>query len=104
MAYPTQFIAKADLVDGQHYRGRCRNTDIARWCQLTEAFGVFLYVRRKFGESFIDEILHPEDDRGFDVFYPFEAVATVEETQRVSDKAMDRARESRSKHDSSAED
>jgi hypothetical protein len=28
----------------------------------------FVYWRTKFGESFVEEICHPEDDKVFDVF------------------------------------
>lgn len=92
MSAPTNFLAKADLVDGEYYRGRCRNSDTARWCYLDERFGVFLYVRHKFGETYIDEIFHPEDERQMDVFFPFEVIAPAEE-KRVSDEYMERVKE-----------
>ena len=30
----------------------------------------FVYLRYKFGDYFTEEINHPEDDNGFDLFYP----------------------------------
>jgi hypothetical protein len=89
MHQPPAYLAKAELVHGQYYRGRCRNSDIARWCVQENGPGVFLYIRHKFGESFVDEIRHPEDERNFDVFYPFEAVEP-QEGQTVSDSYLDR--------------
>ena len=94
MYQPPKFIAKADLVHGQYYRGRCRNSDIARWCLQDGGPGVFLYIRRKFGESFVDEIRHPEDERHFDVFYPFEEAVPTEE-QVVSDETLAKVRQGR---------
>jgi hypothetical protein len=61
----TPKIAKKDLVHGAYYYGRCRNATIARWNGDLQRF---LYFRRKFGETFIEEICHPEDDKAFDVF------------------------------------
>lgn len=65
-------IAKADLKHGAYYEGRCRNATLARWDGVQ---GVFLHWRSKFGERFIEEIDHPEDARGFDVFTPKAEVA-----------------------------
>jgi hypothetical protein len=82
-------LAKSELTHGQYYRGRCRNTSVARWCASTKSgHPVFLYVRRKFGDAFVEEIQHPEDDRGFDLFYPFEVTEPTED-QRVSDETLE---------------
>ena len=61
----TAKIDKKDLVHGAYYYGRCRNASIARWDAKIQRF---FYWRNKFGESFIEEICHPEDDGMFDVF------------------------------------
>jgi hypothetical protein len=61
----TPKIAKKDLAHGAYYYGRCRNATIARWNAKTEKF---FYFRNKFGETFIEEICHPEDDKLYDVF------------------------------------
>jgi len=61
----TPKIEKADLVHGAYYYGRCRNASIARWNAETERF---VYWRNKFGQVFVEEICHPEDDKVFDVF------------------------------------
>lgn len=60
------WIKKENLVTGAWYKGRCRNADYAQWNGTQ-----FVYLRHKFGFSFLEEIEHPEDDRGFDVFFPF---------------------------------
>lgn len=92
MPSPTHFLSKAELVDGEYYRGRCRNSDTARWCYLDERFAVFLYVRHKFGETFYDEIFHPEDEHQMDVFYPFETVVP-DDDKRVTDEYLQRVKE-----------
>lgn len=60
----TPRIAKADLVHGAYYQGRCRNATIARWNAETQRF---VHWRYKFG-WFVDTICHPEDEQDFDVF------------------------------------
>lgn len=60
-------IAKADLVDGAHYEGRCRNATVARWNGTRE---VFVHWRTKFGQTFLETIRHPGDEEHFDVFVP----------------------------------
>ena len=60
----TPKIAKADLVHGAYYQGRCRNATIARWNADDEQF---YHWRYKFG-WFVDKICHPEDEADFDVF------------------------------------
>ena len=63
------YIAKADLKVGATYKGHCRNADKAKWDGT-----VFKYTRHKFSLEYIEEICHPEDDNGFDVFYPYELI------------------------------
>lgn len=58
-------IAKADLQHGHYYTGHCRNASLARWD--AEA-ACFKHWREKWGSRFVEEINHPEDDIGFDVF------------------------------------
>jgi hypothetical protein len=60
-------IAKEDLVDGALYEGRCRNATQARW---DAKIGKFIYRRHKFGDWYKEEIEHPADFRGYDVFVP----------------------------------
>lgn len=66
-------IAKADLEDGAVYLGNCRNAvhDLAKW---NAEKGMFTYVREKFGRRYHEDIYHPEDDNGFDVFVPTKRV------------------------------
>jgi hypothetical protein len=58
-------IPKSDLEIGAYYEGDCRNASVARWNGSH-----FIYRRVKFGDAFFEEINHPEDDDGFDLFVP----------------------------------
>ena len=58
-------IAKADLVHGAYYKGRCRNAQIARWNAETQRF---VHWRTKWGHTYTEEICHPDDEKDFDVF------------------------------------
>ena len=60
-------VGKSSLRDGAYYHGRCRNAQVARW---DAAQNVFLYMRNKFGSTFAEDICHPADDNGFDLFVP----------------------------------
>lgn len=64
-AYAGGMLHKSELEAGCYYKGYCRNAVMAKWDGVK-----FLYVRTKFGESFVEDILHPEDDNGFDLFIP----------------------------------
>lgn len=64
-------IPKKDLVHGAYYVGECRNADLARW---DAELNVFLHWRNKFGDRFIEDIKHPEDERLYDVFVPEQRV------------------------------
>jgi hypothetical protein len=66
-AYDLGLIAKDALKDGHEYFGKCRNAEKAVWNSEKQKF---LYVREKFSSLFHEEILHPEDDEGFDIFVP----------------------------------
>ena len=58
-------IAKKDLVDGAYYEGECRNAEVARWNGKQE---VFIHWRTKWGQKFLEEIKHPDDEKHYDVF------------------------------------
>ena len=64
-------IAKKDLIHGAYYWGSCRNAQTARWNGITEKF---VYWRHTFGKRYVEDINHPEDDNGFDLFVPTEEV------------------------------
>ena len=64
-------IPKSELENGAVYKGSCRNAWIAEW---HEHKNCFVYLRTKFGSVFAEEINHPEDDKGFDVFIPVEKI------------------------------
>jgi hypothetical protein len=63
---PDKWIPKEELKEGMWYEGKCRNSDTARWKE-----GKFHYQRYKCGSWFWDELECPENDRGYDVFFPF---------------------------------
>lgn len=60
-------ILRSELIDRAYYSGWCRNTSVAQWHAHR---GRFIYLRTKFGSTFAEEINHPEDDDGFDLFVP----------------------------------
>ena len=80
-----------ELVSGRWYFGYCRNARIALWNAIeegdrrgfenaspismgTENGGKFWYIRRKFTAIFAESICHPENDDGFDLFWPVKEV------------------------------
>ena len=68
IAYGLGMLPKSALVNGQQYKGVCRNAKIATW---SAARNRFVYVRNKMGRRFRETINHPDDDVGDDVFVPF---------------------------------
>ncbi|QPB12223.1 hypothetical protein [Providencia phage PSTCR5] len=60
-------IPKSDLVVGGIYKGTSRNSTIAIWKGKC-----FSQERNKFGHTYTQDINHPEDFNGFDVFTPYE--------------------------------
>jgi hypothetical protein len=67
MTHPKErpIIARAELVHGAYYEGRCRNATVARW---NGERGVFIHWRTKWRSTFLESIKDPEDDHVFDVF------------------------------------
>ena len=68
-------IPKKDLRHGAYYLGKCRNATVARWHAEKERF---YHWRTKFGQDFIEEIKHREDDDHFDVFDAFVEIRNPE--------------------------
>lgn len=60
-------ITKQQLEHGAYYAGHCRNATEARWDANRQ---LFFYWRYKFGQTFKEEICHPEDEQRYDVFIP----------------------------------
>jgi len=59
-------LAKSDLKVGAYYEGVCRNSGVARWNGK-----VFLFWRTKFGDVYLDDVPHFEDEEpGMDFFEP----------------------------------
>jgi Rad3-related DNA helicase len=71
MSNQSKVIPKSELKDGVYYLGSCRNSDVAVW---DETHQLFWYMRTKFGDTFHENIRHPEDDDGFDLFIPVTVV------------------------------
>lgn len=67
-AYALGMLKKSELVDGKEYCGTCRNASKAVWHADKNCF---TYTRHKFGASFDEDINHPEDDDGYDLFIAF---------------------------------
>ena len=72
----TPVIPKSELVHGAYYRGRCRNSDEARWNGEKQEF---YYWRRKFGDKYVESIKAPEDDKKYDVFIAEERIESPSE-------------------------
>lgn len=68
-------IMKQDLQDNYMYFGHCRNATVAVWHADKN---VFTYLRHKFGDEYLEDINHFEDDDGYDVFVPTKLVKKVE--------------------------
>lgn len=75
-AFNAGMIKQTDLEDGAYYLGWCRNAVIAKW-QVDK--DCFIHWRTKFGSVFTEEINHPENDDGFDLFVPLKKVEPTKE-------------------------
>jgi len=62
-------IPKKDLIKGQKYLGRFRVTDTAIWNGE-----VFEYENYNFGQKYIEECNHFEDDNGLALFVPLKKI------------------------------
>lgn len=60
-------IARGKLVNGMMYAGFCRNATTAVWHAAKDRFVI---LRTKFGNTFPEDVPHPADDDGYDVFVP----------------------------------
>lgn len=69
--YTDRYIKREYLIHGQYYLGVCRNASVARWNQNNNKF---YYTRTKWGTSFTETIHCPDDDDGYDLFYPLEII------------------------------
>lgn len=70
---PESWLPKSALEVGAWYEGRCRNSSRARWTGE-----VFEYERTKFGSTYWDTVEHPENDRGYDLFFPVQKIDDLE--------------------------
>lgn len=69
-AYKDGLIPKSDLKVEHFYYGHCRNARLAMWTGTH-----FVYLRYKFGSTFLEDINCPEDDDGYDIFTASQEVA-----------------------------
>lgn len=76
--YNKGIIPKKDLKKNTYYRGKCRNASVALWNGFE-----FIYVRTKFSSSFNEDIKHPEDDNGYDLFIPLSIEENPEDHLRI---------------------
>lgn len=60
-------LQKDELVHGAHYKGRCRNAEVARWDATR---GKFVHRQYECGFLTTEEICHPADEHRYDVFIP----------------------------------
>lgn len=76
--YRKGVIPKKELIKNHYYYGKCRGAKVALWNGYE-----FIYMKDFWGQSsYREEIFHPEDDNGFDVFIPVKEVTPTDE-QRV---------------------
>jgi hypothetical protein len=73
-------VPKNKLVDGCYYYGLCRNAEVAQWVAAKHCF---VYMRCKFGFRFPEDILHLEDDNGFDLFVPLGVAEEIKPEEMV---------------------
>lgn len=85
-AYQKGLLRKEALEHGSYYRGSCRNAQIARWHGRAQQF---VHKRTKFGETFLERIRHPVDERNYDVFRVVERVEPAPE-QIIDDDYFER--------------
>lgn len=80
-------IPREELEDRAYYIGVCRNTQIAQWIESpgwpskTELPNknqkrgpCFYHMREKFNSIYVEQINHPANDNGFDLFIPLRKV------------------------------
>lgn len=86
-AYAQGLLRKNDLEPNTYYHGHSRSTDLAKWCAELNAF---VYLQQEFGQVFIEEIRHVEDEPQFDVFLATVAVPTdqVPNDRRIDDERL----------------
>ena len=82
---PEKWIPKAELKDKTYYTGKCRNADCALWL---EKENMFVHWRYKFGSTFLESINAPEDDIGFDVFFPLEQVFILTDKDEIPEEKL----------------
>jgi len=68
-------IPKKDLFHGLWYVGESRSTKIAMW---NGGKKVFVFLREKFGQVFLEELPHEEDfDGKYDAFKPLKRLSEL---------------------------
>lgn len=80
-------IPRDQLEDRAYYFGICRNAQIAQWVESPgypsknelpngniNRGPCFYHMREKFNSIYVEQINHPEDDNGFDLFIPLKKI------------------------------
>lgn len=86
-AYGEGLIKIEDLKDRHFYFGYCRNASIAMW---VDELNKFVYQREKFGSKFLEEINHPANDDGFDIFVTSELCEPPEKLKEYFKQELER--------------
>ena len=79
-------IPKDKLEDGVWYYGNYRNSDLGKWDEKTQKFGLW---RNKFGWMW-DTCYHFQDDDGFALFVPLRKAnkQELEEIKKIEDEEL----------------
>jgi hypothetical protein len=79
-------IPKQKLEDGVWYYGNYRNSDLGKWNERTQKFGLW---RNKFGWMW-DTCNHFQDDDGFALFVPIRKAnrQELEEIKKIEDESI----------------
>lgn len=85
-AYKNGLVRLEDLKDRQFYFGDCRNASFAMW---VKEINKFVYQRTKFGNKFLEEICHPANDDGFDIFTAQEECEPSPQLKEYFDKELE---------------
>lgn len=64
------------LEDRAYYQGICRNTNVAKWVKDSRdpSKSCFYYIREKHESFYVENINHPSNDTGFDLFVPLRKI------------------------------
>lgn len=64
-------VTKSELEDRAYYSGKCRNANVAQWFADRNCF---VHLREKFTTVYAETIRHPDDEKTFDSFAPWQKI------------------------------